>query len=245
MALIEHGDDKVAGQLLYNAGAEISDNGLNRIADRHGAAPAVQKGIIDRDALPATVIEKVVNLASSQLLTRLILRHQMPHNVSTQLVLEMRERATLGFSFGLSPDGMSNLADQLITENRLTQGLVLRCLTVGNIELIVHVIALRCQLGIDYVRDRLTRAAPAEMQKLWSAAELPGKYLALALAAINVLHETRGSTVSAPECQQKIAERFLAQGAEIERNLSPDDLAFLRSVRDGTAKNIASEAARA
>ena len=70
--------------------------------------------------------------------------------------------------------------DQLVAEHRLTPSLILRSLAVGNAELIVHVIAFQCQLGPQYVRDRLVDGDTAAIEKLWHAAELPPDWLELA-----------------------------------------------------------------
>jgi uncharacterized protein (DUF2336 family) len=233
MALIEHGNDVIAGKLLQNPGAELSETGLNRIVDRYGKAKAIQSEIISRDALPATVIEKVVSLVSTELLTRLTERHKLPEAVSTKLALEMRDRAVFGFTFGLSSEGMSNLVDQLLSENRLTPGLVLRSLVVGNLELIVHTMALRCQLGIDYARDRLIQADPAGVKKLWEAAELPANYLPLAMVAIGVLVDARSAGAHWPMdyCRAQIVERFLKERTDAERLLGEDGMKFLRAAR--------------
>jgi len=232
MAMIEHGDDKIAGVLLQNPGANISDAGLNRMVDRHGNAAVVQKGLINRDALPATVIEKVVSLASSDLLTRLIERHNLPPAASAKLITQMRDRAILGFSGGLSSEGMSSLVDQLLAEDRLNPSLVFRSLAVGNVELIVHVIALRCHLGIQYVRDRLVQLS-SDVQKLWTAADLPANYLPMALASIGVLLEARRDNAkwTAEQCRARITEKILADCEGLDRLLSAEDLRFLEAGR--------------
>lgn len=233
MALIEHGNDVVSTTLLKNSGAEISEGGLERIIDRHGKVAAIQSEIINRDALPATVIEKIVSLVSIDLLTRLTERHKLPEAVSTKLALEMRDRAVFGFTFGLSSEGMNNLVDQLINEDRLTPGLVLRSLVVGNLELIVHAMALRCQLGIDYTRDRLIQGDPQAVKKLWEAAELPANYLPLAMVAVGVLVDARNAATHWPAeyCRAQIAERFLQERTDAERLLGEDGLQFLKAAR--------------
>jgi uncharacterized protein (DUF2336 family) len=235
-ALIEHGDDKVARKLLRNPNAPISESGLNRIVDRHGTSQGVQSDLVGRDALPATVIEKVVSLVSNDLLNRLAERHKLSEKVSTKLALEMRDRAVFGFTSGLSPDGMNNLVAQLIGEKRLTPGLVLRSLVVGNLELIVHVIALRCQLGTDFVRDRLIQADPAAVKKLWEAAELPANYLHLAMVTIGVMVEAGkdGAQWTLVYCRRRIVDRFLKERADAERLLGPDGMKFLRAAKSNT-----------
>jgi uncharacterized protein (DUF2336 family) len=236
MALIEHGDDQVARKLLQNSGADISERGLNSIVDRHGKSAGVQSDLISRKALPATVIEKVVSLDSNDLLSRLTERHKLPANVSTKLALEMRDRAVFGFTSGLSSEGMSSLVGQLLNEKRLTPGLVLRSLVVGNLELIVHVMALRCQLGTDYVRDRLIEADPAAVKKLWAAAELPANYLHLAMVVIRVMVEVRtgGDHWTLVYCRRQIVERFLKERADAERLLGEDGMKFLRAAKSST-----------
>ena len=75
-ALIELCDEANAERLLQNIGANIPESGVHRLVDRHRDKEEIQKSLIERSTLPATVIERVIALVTSELLSRLVERHQ-------------------------------------------------------------------------------------------------------------------------------------------------------------------------
>ncbi len=239
LALIENGDASVADQLLRNDAAEITEPGLNRIVDRHGKVAAVQSSLVNRETLPPKIIEKIVTGLSAEILARLVERHEVPENVSRRLVIDVRDRAVLGFTSRLSTDGMMNLVDQLVSEDRLTPSLILRSLVVGNVELIVHVIAFQCQLGPQYVRDRLVEGNAAAVGKLWQAAELPREWQELALATIAVLRDAATREWTPAYCRFQIVERFMSQFESVVSKLDPNDVAFLEAAREDALVDLA------
>jgi uncharacterized protein (DUF2336 family) len=241
LALVENGDDKVATGLLRNPGADISESGFARIIERHSGNDAVQTGIVNREALPPKIIEKAIAFISGEILSRLVERHDLPAIVSRRLVIDVRDQAVLGFSTGLNSEGMMSLLDQLISEDRLTPSLIFRSLVVGNVELIVHVIALECQLGPQYVRDRLNRLEAMTVEKLWNAANLPAELYHLALVVVEVLHDARkpDRAWTPGYCRFQIIERFTAKWPDIAEKLDPNDKAFLEAARNDALIDLA------
>lgn len=228
MALIERGPVDVAELLLHNKGADIPEPGYMGIVEKHGQKHSIQAGLVDRSALPPTVIERIVAMVSSDLLTRLVDRHDLPVAVAAKLALSVRDRATLGLASGLSADAMDKLVDQLSSERRLTQSLLLRSLCLGNFELVIHAIANRANLGVGYVRERLFGGMSDKIDELWSRGSLPTALLPIAKAALQIMRETEveGPKWDASYYRGRITERLLSQFADFP-HFTDEDLAFI------------------
>lgn len=235
LALVEHCSGDTVTRLLRNHGADIPERGLNRIVDRHGGREDVQVALINRDALPATVVERVVALVSAELLTRLVERHRLPIKAAAKVVLETRDRATFGLTPGLSCGTLTDLVEHLIAEHRLTYSLLLRSLCVGNIEIIIHAIAVRSRLSTAYVWSRLVQSSEEGLRDLWRGGDLPIKLLPLAKVATKVLVESErdGANWDVAHYRRRIVERIITEDLDVE--FDDDDIAYLEATRDHSA----------
>lgn len=235
LALIERGDADTADRLLRNPGADISEAGLHRIVDRHGELHDLQSSLVARAALPATVIERAIAVVSFDLVARLVERHAISSAAASKLALATRERATLGLTSGLPAECMRTLAEQLIAEGRLTTSLLLRSLCLGNLDLAIHVIAIRSRLSIDYARGRLMEGDNTELKQLWLGAELPAKLLPAAKLAIAIMKETsiEGMKWDAAFFRSRIVQRIITGVAALSSEFGDDDIKELLAVAAG------------
>lgn len=229
LALVDYGNAETASRLLKNPGADIPEPGLLRIVDRYGTQEEIQVGLIDRRVLPATVMEKAVALVSSELLTRMVDRHKMPVAVAAKIMLGTRNRAILGLTSGIPSDSMTGLVEQICNEGRLTNSLLLRSLCVGNMEFIIHVIAYRARLTVDYVRNRVAPDKLQELGGLWSSAKLPSELLSVVKAAVGVLasSEIDGAKWDPAYYRKRIVERMMSCVDELVADFSQEDVAYL------------------
>jgi len=232
LALIDKGDEDTASRLLGNPGADIPEIGFSRIVDRYGMQERIHHGLIDRSVLPATIMERIIALISSDILTRMVERHKIPVGLAAKITLEARSHATLGLTSGLTPEAMRGLIEQLIGEERLTPSLLLRSICTGNIDFVVQVVAVKAHLATEYVRKRLTEGTTDDAQDLWKAADLPHKLLPVIRAAVDVLNGTEldGGKWSIPYYRQRIVERMVTRCGELDTPFSDDDIAFFVAV---------------
>lgn len=231
IALIEKGDENTAERLLRNAGAEIPEAGMHRIIDRHGDREKIQIGLIDRKMLPATAVERMVSLISSEFLARLVKHHRIPAQVAASVVLEARDRATLGLTSSLSEEAKGDLVIQLLEEKRLTQSLLLRSIFTGNLDLVVHAIAARCLVSPHTVRQRIMEAIPepGRLDDLWGRADLPAKLLPVVKAALEVLSQTNleGAKWDAEHFRQRITQRMIMRSHDLAITFDDEDIEYL------------------
>ena len=235
LALIEKGDEDTAARLLQNSGAEISEAGIHLIIDRHGEQERIQIGLVDRKMLPATAIERVVAMISSELLNRLVKRHPIPTKAAASVVLETRDRATLGLTAGLSEEATGDLVTQLMDEQRLTQSLLLRSICTGNLDFVIHAIAARCMVSPSYVRERITEAIPKQLDELWGRADLPAKLLPVTKAALEVLLKTNidGAKWDVDHFRRRITQRMITRSDELAIVFSDEDIEYLIAASGG------------
>ena len=236
-ALAEVGGVGVAEELLRNFGADLPEPALSLILDLYGDSHSIQERTIERPTLPPKIIGKLVSFVAGNLLSRLVGRHKLPEAAARRLVLSVQNQALLGYTTQLDSDGLTSLADRLISDGALTPSLVLRSIAVGNMEFLTHVIALRSHVSPQYVRDRLKGDEDGAVEALWTGASLPVEYLAFAQMSRSVLRDVRENR-SAAFCRFQIVEKFLATLPEVADRLSPEDRAFLEAARDQSLADL-------
>lgn len=237
-ALVDHGDEHSAAVLLRNPGAAIPETALVTIVDRYGEQEEIQSGLVDRQSLPATVMEKVIALVSAELLTRIVDRHALPVSLAATIVGDTRNRAILGLASGLPADAMTALVAQVSAEGRLTPSLLLRSLCAGNIEFVIHVIAERTMGGVDRVRRRVAIALPEELAELWHQAGLPAAIMPAFDAAVSILSESQaeGAKWDTTYYRRRIMARIITQCDAMDVAFSDEDTALLIASLGGAAR---------
>jgi uncharacterized protein (DUF2336 family) len=209
-ALIEHGTSHTIETLLHNNGADISEHGLTRIVDLHGNEERIQGAILDRQSLPPSLIERLISLLSSELLSRMMERHKVSKDFAAKIALETQNRATLALIVGLSQEAIAELIDDLSKAGRLTPSLFLRALCEGNLDFLSHVIALRTLLGAEYVRNHLATGSIVEVEQFWRNAGLPAKLLPVVRVLVETLAQARlrGSNLSPSDYRWQMSQRL-------------------------------------
>jgi uncharacterized protein (DUF2336 family) len=232
--LAEIGGVDVAKTLLDNRGADIPESAYGLILDLYGHEPPIQAGVVARPSLPPRAISKAVRLISGALLARLIDRHQLPPDAARRLILDVKDQAILGFSTGLDAEGLTGLADQLISEDQLTPSLIFRSLVVGNVDFVIHAIALQCQLGVQHVRDRFGEPDNEPAAKLWKAARMPAEHAELLATVLDVLRDLRQNKRdwTPAYCRFRIIEKYASRYPSPLDTLDERDRAFLDAARD-------------
>src|SRR5581483_9912808 len=119
-ALVEVAREPVVAKLVSNPGAEIGEQTLHRVIDRFGTSEAMQEPLIQRSALPVTVAERLVTCVADHLRGYLLAKHGISPDVAADIVLQSRERATVGLAMGVADDALAALVQQLKGAGRLT-----------------------------------------------------------------------------------------------------------------------------
>ena len=95
-AIVEDADEDAVVTLVSNEGAELTEKSLDRVIDKYGQDEDVQKPMVARSVLPVTIVERLVHQVSENLCEHLLAHHEMLPSIATDLILQARERATIG-----------------------------------------------------------------------------------------------------------------------------------------------------
>jgi uncharacterized protein (DUF2336 family) len=228
-ALVERGTDKVVAHLMANAGALIAESTLHRAVDRFGESEIVLEPLVQRAVLPITVCERLVNHVADHLRTQLLAKHRVSTDVAIDLVLQTRERATVGLAMGVGEDALSALVMQLKDNGRLTTSLVLRAICMGNLRFFEHALAALASVPLTNTRVLVHEGSGAGLRAIWAKAGLVEKALPAIRAAVDAIDNTalEGASVTPQHYARRILERVLTQYESIGMAIDGDDLEFL------------------
>ncbi len=225
-ALVETGEVNVVASLVRNEGAELSEKTLHKVVDGFGESDLVQGPIVKRAQLPVSISERLVTLVSDSLREHLVTHHDLPPDAASNLILQSRERATLGLLDGQSDEPSAEaLVRQLYENNRLTPGIVLRAACVGDIDFLVASLAIRAGAPFANAYRLIFDKGPLGLQAIYERSGLPKNLYPAFRIAIDVAGETDfdGGPSDQERYSRRIIERILTQYEDLEG----DDIEYL------------------
>jgi uncharacterized protein (DUF2336 family) len=220
-ALVDTGKEEVVATLVSNDGAQISDNSFTKVIDTFGENERVNAGMAGRAKLPVAIAERLVNLVSENLRDELVAQHELPADVASDLVLQSRERATLGL---LSPgDGIMDvhaLITQLNKNGRLTPSIISRAICMGDIEFF--------EISVSVLSRLLPGAARALIHD-GGALGLPEAMKPIFKAAIDASNETQydGGEDDCERFRRRMLERVLTYMEDPSEGLGDENAEYL------------------
>ena len=189
-ALIENGDADVTLALMGNPGAAIAEDDIVRIVDKFGTVRAVQVRLVDRSALPALATERMIRVIAEDLVERLTTRHPIARDAALRIAGEVKERAVLGLTNGLSAKATMALLLQMEAAGDISYSFILRAICACHPAIIAQIIALRTHSSPGYVNARMMGGSKKDLARLWQQALLPQDLFELAHGMLGVLTET-------------------------------------------------------
>ncbi|MEQ9567071.1 MAG: DUF2336 domain-containing protein, partial [Pseudomonadales bacterium] len=152
--LVDIGHEDVMVDLMSNQGAEISEITLQKVVSDFGDNERIQKPMIERNHLPITIAERLVTLVSDRMRAQLISRGHIPEGIVNAVMTQSQESATIGLlGDGVEDRDVELLVEHLYTNNRLTSGLILRALCMGDVSFFEAALAKRA--GVSLINTRI------------------------------------------------------------------------------------------
>lgn len=227
--LVERGDVEVAATLAGNEGAELSESTLLRIVDRFGDEEAVQNPLAHRAVLPVTVAEKLVTRVSETLRSHILENHELPADVAADLVLQSRERATIGLSSESTEDEVERLVIQMHEHGRLTPSIILRAVCMGDVKFCEYALAVRTGIPIINARQLIHDSGSLGLKGIFEKAGLPNTFYPAVRAAVDVARETDydGEENDRERYSRRMIERVLTQYGDLGVDFESGDLEYL------------------
>ena len=213
-AIVDASNPAAVARLVGNAGAELDDDVLRRVVERYPDDSAIQIPLAGRKALSAVVLERLVALASDSLREVLVERHDLPSGAASDLVLQIRERATAGLlSSGVPAGDAERLARQLNANGRLTASLILRTLCLGDLGFLEAAFAELTGVPVDNARMLIHDPGRLGLKSLYAHSGLAKELYPAFRVAIDVARETPfdGGENDRERHRRRSLERILTQ----------------------------------
>jgi uncharacterized protein (DUF2336 family) len=197
-----------------NRGASFSEKGLQAAIDRFEASEAVLASIALRNALPASVSERLVTLVTGELRERLISGHDVTPQTALAVAIGTRERATLDLvEQAARAADLPAFVAHLRRGQRLTASLLLRALANGQMSFFEWGLAELS--GVPHHRTWLMvhDAGDLGLKAIYERAGLPARLLPAFRAAVDAFHamDFDGQPGDLQRFQRRMLERFLTQ----------------------------------
>lgn len=225
-AIVEHGDEDAVVALVSNTGAEISEKSLDRVVDTYGDSERVQDPLVHRATLPVRVAEKLVTKVADSLKDYLVQHHELPEQTATDLILQSRERATLGLS---GPGGSAALVDQLQKNGRLTPSIILRALCVGDLDFFEHALSALSDVPVANARILIHDEGDLGLKSLYQKAGMPPALLPAYRSALDMVQnaELERTDDDPDQRMRRLLERVLTEHEEIVEEFGADNVDYL------------------
>ena len=229
-ALVETGKEEVVATLVGNDGAAISDSTFEKVLDGFSQSDAVKTNMVQRQKLPIEVSERLVTLVSEKLQEQLVSRHNLPLDMATDLIIQSRERATLGI---LGTDAtildVQALASQLHENRRLTPSIILRALCLGDMEFFEVSIAVLAALPLGAARALIHDDGALGLPAIMERAGLPDSLKPILQAAVAVARETEydGGENDRERFRARMLERILTQMEDPADGMGAENAEYL------------------
>lgn len=223
---------EVVSELVSNEKADIREQAFDTIATKYAENDEIKERLVHRSELPVSVIEKIVDKLSYRLKTYLVLNHNLPKDLASNLVDEVKEKITLSISEEYSSDNqIEELVHQLYKANRLTPGLVVRSICLGDLKFFEYAIVYLSETPIAEVRKILFNSqADFMIRNLLRKAFIPKSVFPAIFSALKVIREIKFDCARSDRKAfgHKVVERILSF-TQNNDELSQDDIKYLVS----------------
>jgi uncharacterized protein (DUF2336 family) len=229
-ALIDTRNEAVVGTLVANDGAEISTGSMQRVLDDFADSDLVKSSMVGRSALPMEVSERLVNMVSDKLQQELIARHELPSDSVSDLILQSREKATLGLLSGKNHgEDSRRLLIHLYQNNRLTPTIMLRALCMGDMDFLEGSVAVRARTPLSNTREMIHGGDRSQITSLLDKADLPKPLRPAFKAAINVAEDTDydGGEDDQERFRRRMIERIITNFEDPDSAMGDENIEYL------------------
>ena len=226
-ALAETGKESVVATLVGNEGAKISETTLAKVVDEFGDNAKVATGMVHRPRLPIAIAERLVNRVSGHLRDELVARQSLPDAISSDLILQARERATMSL---LAPDServeVEQLVAQLHENGRLTPSIILRAVCMGDIRFFEAALAKIADIPLENAWKLISDPSGRGLDSLLRKCRIPNGLFRVFRAAVDVAGETNydGGPNDRERYRARVIERILTT---CEDGFDSDNLEYL------------------
>ncbi len=229
-ALVETEKEEVVATLVANDGANISEDSYQKVLDDFGDNEKIGAGLIRRNSVPVAVAERLVHLVSEKLQAELMARHDLPDSVALDLIIQSRERATLGLlASDASIMDVTQLVSQLHEAGRLTPSIIIRAICLGDTEFFEVALSVLARIPLGAARALVHDAGSLGLPAVLDRADVPEELFAIFQVAIAVADETEydGGSHDRERFRRRMLERILTYMEDPSSGLGEGNAEYL------------------
>ena len=230
--IVDKCSEEVVDTLLKNQSSHINEQSFFTLINKYHDKENIKENIISRHELPISVIEKIINYLSQELKRRLIITHKLPTDIASDLIEQVKEKATLKISEEYSNDKqIEELVHQLYSNNRLTPSLVVRSICLGDLTFFEYALVYLSNTPITEVRRTLFNSSLDFMiRNLLRKAYIPKSMFPAVFSALKVIQEIRFDSHgnNRQSFSHRVIERILSFGNAAEE-FKDEDINYLIS----------------
>lgn len=215
--LVNKGDDEVARTLLNNDGAFISDDILTQIVETYKESPGMMESMTNRARLPISVVEKLVNIVSSNISDSLKKKYKLPDEAIQKEVEKNRESETLNLvRAARSHEDVGQLVSHLRDSGRLTPSMILSSLCQGNFDFFESSLALLSNIKVENARKLIADRGELGFRAIYNKSGLPDTMFPAVKLLLKIVRELDGEGINNanPHYSNRIVERILQYSEE-------------------------------
>lgn len=226
-AVIDTGNAAAVTTLVGNEGASLNEDLFQRTLDRYSRFETVKAAMVHRNELPVTISERLVALVSDRLKVVLASRHALPADLAADILLDARERATVGLLTKGSSEDTQALVSQLHARGRLSPSLILRALCLGDIRFCEDAMAEIAGISAEKAAMLIHDGGPLGLKAIYKKCGFADSMFPAFRVAVDMVHETQveGGPNDRERFASRVIERILTKYQEIEAS----DLDYLLS----------------
>jgi uncharacterized protein (DUF2336 family) len=217
-AVIDTGNAAAVTTLVGNEGAALNEDLFQRTIERYSRFETVKAAMVHRSELPVTISERLVALVSDRLKVVLASRHALPADTAADILLDARERATVGLLTKGSSEDTQALVSQLHARGRLSPSLVLRALCLGDIRFCEDAMAEVAGISAEKAALLIHDGGPLGLKAIYKKCAFPDSMYPAFRVAVDMVHETEleGGPSDRERFASRVIERILTKYQEIE-----------------------------
>lgn len=223
-ALAQSDNSQVFEALLGNQSAQISESSLNHMLDVSNGNSHIVEKMAERDALPLTIVEKVLSYASEKVSEQLTAKYNIdPEQLEAQSRIA-REQNTLSLiTHRVSRKQTQKLVNQLYDSDRLSVSLVINSLCHGNVEFFEISLARMAGIPVENAHVLIGDKGKLGLRAIYNKSGLPTTMFKAVRILLQAVRETldSGFKTGTVSFSNAVIGRMLgmAEGEEVE-NLS-------------------------
>ncbi len=218
-ALAEVGSAEACLALLENIDADIALFSIDRMVERFGHLAPIRENLLERDDLPMTTRQALLNKLSQTLAGFVSARQWLASEHAEHAARDACEKATVALAADTPYDELAALVHHLRQSGQLTAGMILRGFLSGNVVLFEEALAELSGMSLDRVTSYIHDKNLSGFHALYSKAGLPdGAYPAFreAIAAM------REGALSGGQGNAARLKRRMVEGVLEECSAEPD-----------------------